>query len=76
MFLDQALKFVWRFAVYRDQIRISILATVLARIVQHRWQATTPELAKQPVFVRSDSHVLPGAFVLGATVNSEKQWIL
>ena len=46
--------------------------TVLARIVQHRWQATSPELAKQPVFVRSDSHVLPGAFMLGATVNGEK----
>lgn len=46
-------------------------ATLLARIVQHRWQATTPELAKQPVYVRSYSYVLPGAFVLGATVNSQ-----
>ena len=46
-------------------------ASLLARIVQHRWQATTPELAKQPIFVRSDSFVLPGAFVLGATVDSQ-----
>ena len=45
---------------------------VLAKLAQHRWQATTPELAKQPVFVHSDAYVLPGAFVMGATVNSEK----
>jgi zinc protease len=43
---------------------------ILARIAQHRWQATTPELEKQPVFVRSDAFVLPGAIVMGATVNS------
>jgi len=45
---------------------------VLAKLAQLRWQATTPELAKQPVFVHSDAYVLPGAFVMGATVNSEK----
>lgn len=44
---------------------------VLARLAQHRWQAATPELAKQPVFVHSDAYVLPGAFVMGATVKSE-----
>ncbi len=44
------------------------IALVLARVAQHRWQATTPELSKQPVFVRSDAFVLPGAFVMGATV--------
>lgn len=44
------------------------IAMVLARVAQHRWQASTPELAKQPVFVRSDAFVLPGAFVMGATV--------
>ena len=43
-------------------------ALVLARVAQHRWQATTPELSKQPVFVKTDAHVLPGAFVMGATV--------
>src|ERR1043166_1274901 len=43
-------------------------ATVLARLAQHRWQAISPELARQPVFVRNDAHVLPGAFVMGATV--------
>src|SRR5215212_1698185 len=44
------------------------IAMVLARVAQHRWQATSPELAKQPVFVRSDAYVLPGAVVMGATV--------
>jgi zinc protease len=44
------------------------ITMVLARVAQHRWQATSPELSKQPVFVRSDAYVLPGAFVMGATV--------
>lgn len=46
-------------------------AEVLARVAQHRWQGTTPELAKQPVFVRSDAYVLPGALVMGAAVKNE-----
>jgi zinc protease len=47
-------------------------SVVLARLAQQRWQAMAPELAKQPVFVRSDAHVLPGAFVMGAAVSTEK----
>jgi hypothetical protein len=43
-------------------------ALVLARVAQYRWQATAPELSKQPVFVKTDAHVLPGAFIMGATV--------
>ena len=43
-------------------------ALVLARVAHHRWQATTPDLNKQPVFVKTDAHVLPGAFIMGATV--------
>lgn len=43
-------------------------ATVLARLAQHRWQGLTPELARKPVFVRNEAYVLPGAFVMGATV--------
>jgi predicted Zn-dependent peptidase len=46
-------------------------AEVMARIAQHRWEGTTPELAKQPVFVRSDAYVLPGAFVMGTAVKTE-----
>src|SRR5215216_419858 len=44
-------------------------AMILAKLAQQRWQAAAPELSKQPVFVRSEAHVLPGAFVMGATVN-------
>jgi zinc protease len=47
------------------------VAAVMATLAQHRWQATMPELAKQPVFARSDAYVLPGAFVMGAAVNSQ-----
>ena len=43
-------------------------ATVLARVAQHRWQEIAPELSRQPVFVRNEAYVLPGAFVMGATV--------
>ena len=46
-------------------------AEILARLAQHRWQGTTPELAKLPVFARSDAYVLPGAFVMGAAVNAQ-----
>jgi len=41
---------------------------VLAKLAEHRWQASMPELASQPVFVRSESYVLPGSLVMGATV--------
>lgn len=47
-------------------------STVLARLAQHRWQALAPELANQPVFARSDAHVLPGSFVMGTAVSTEK----
>jgi predicted Zn-dependent peptidase len=47
-------------------------ATVLARLAQHRWQAIATELANQPVFARSDGYVLPGAFVMGTAVSTEK----
>ena len=46
-------------------------AKVLAKLAEQRWQALSPELAKQPVFARSESHALPGAFVMGATVNPQ-----
>jgi zinc protease len=44
------------------------ITMVLARLAQHRWEASSPELAKKPVFARSDAYVLPGAFVMGAAV--------
>jgi predicted Zn-dependent peptidase len=45
---------------------------VMARLAQHRWQATAAELANQPVFVRSDAYILPGVFVMGTAVSTEK----
>ncbi len=46
-------------------------AKVLAKLAEYRWQGLTPELAKQPVFVRSESHALPGALVMGAAVAAQ-----
>jgi predicted Zn-dependent peptidase len=45
---------------------------VAARLAQHRWVAAAVELANHPVFVRSDGYVLPGVFVMGAAVNTDK----
>lgn len=45
---------------------------IAARLAQHRWVGMAAELANQPVFVRSDAHVLPGVFVMGAAVNTDK----
>ena len=45
---------------------------IMARIAQHRWQAMAAELANQPMFVRSDAYVLPGIFVMGTAVSTEK----
>jgi zinc protease len=43
-------------------------AKILAKLVQHRWEAQMPQLAKRPIFARSESHFLPGMFVMGASV--------
>lgn len=47
------------------------VTAILAKLAQHRWQATAPELGTHPVFVKSEAFVLPGAFVMGATVTSQ-----
>jgi predicted Zn-dependent peptidase len=46
-------------------------ARVLAKLAEQRWQGLTPELVKRPVFARSESYALPGAFVMGATVEAQ-----
>jgi zinc protease len=43
----------------------SAAALVLAQIVRHRWESASPD-AK--IFARHEAHVLPGMFVIGATV--------
>lgn len=45
-------------------------ANVLAEVARERWQAAMPELKQSAVFVRNDGHVLPGAFLMGASVRS------
>jgi predicted Zn-dependent peptidase len=43
-------------------------ASVLAKLAQHRWETFMPELGKRPTFGRSESHFLPGLFVMGTSV--------
>ncbi len=45
-------------------------ATMLAIIARKRWEKLAPDLDRAPVFVRNEPHVLPGMFVLGASVDS------
>jgi predicted Zn-dependent peptidase len=44
---------------------------VLAKIAQHRWETQDQSLAQKPIFVRSETHVLPGMFVMGTAVNND-----
>jgi hypothetical protein len=46
-------------------------AAVLAKVAQHRWEALVPDLNKRPTFVRSESHMLPGMFIIGASIPSQ-----
>lgn len=43
-------------------------ATLLALAARDLWQSRQPELGKTGFFVRHESHVLPGMFVMGASV--------
>lgn len=43
-------------------------ATVLEELARERWQALMPELKQRAFFVRHDAHLLPGIFVMGASV--------
>lgn len=45
-------------------------ANLLAIIARRRWENLAPELSKTPMFVRNESHVLPGIFVMGASADS------
>lgn len=45
-------------------------AELLALIARKRWETLLPDLARSPVFVRHDAFVLPGMFVMGATVDN------
>lgn len=43
---------------------------LLALIARKRWETLLPELSRNPVFVRLDAFMLPGIFVMGATVDT------
>jgi zinc protease len=44
--------------------------SVLALIARDRWQTLMPELKQSAFFVRHEAHVLPGVFVMGASVRA------
>jgi len=46
-------------------------AAILAMIARQRWLALTPELGSKQYFVRNEAHVLPGLFIMGASINSK-----
>ncbi len=48
----------------------SAAAALLILLARDRWQAAFPELSRSPFFVRNESHLLSGMFVMGATVRS------
>ena len=45
-------------------------AVVLALVARKRWETLSPELSRRPVFVRNEPHVLPGIFLMGASVDN------
>lgn len=50
--------------------RDAAAVAVLALLARDRWQAAIPDLAKSAFFVRNEAHVLPGMFVMGASVRT------
>jgi zinc protease len=49
--------------------RDAAAASLLAQIIRDRWRVASPDLSL--VFVRNETHALPGSFVLGAAVPNE-----
>ncbi|MDQ3820730.1 MAG: insulinase family protein, partial [Acidobacteriota bacterium] len=43
-------------------------ATLLTLLARDLWLSTEPDLAKSAYYVRHESHVLPGIFIMGASV--------
>jgi zinc protease len=50
--------------------RDSAAASVLALVARDRWRALMPELKQSAFFVRHEAHVLPGIFIMGASVRA------
>ncbi|MFZ0061023.1 MAG: insulinase family protein [Pyrinomonadaceae bacterium] len=45
-------------------------ATLLGMVARQRWERSSPENARRPLFVRHEAHLLPGMFVMGAAVDT------
>ena len=45
-------------------------ASLLAIVARQRWEKLSPENVRRPLFVRHEAHVLPGMFVMGASVDT------
>jgi zinc protease len=45
-------------------------ASMLALVARDRWQAAMPELRQSAFFVRHEAHLLPGIFLMGASVRA------
>lgn len=45
-------------------------ASLLASVARQRWEKLMPDASRSPIFVRRDAFVLPGMFVMGATVEN------
>jgi zinc protease len=45
-------------------------ASLLALVARDRWQASMPELRQSAFFVRHEAHLLPGIFLMGASVRA------
>ncbi len=45
-------------------------ANILAIAARRRWEKLGPELSNAPIFVRNEPHILPGMFVMGASVDN------
>ena len=45
-------------------------AMVLANVARQRWGNQVPDLGRNPMFVRHEARLLPGIFVMGATVKN------
>ena len=44
-------------------------AQVLAKVAEHKFQDSNPAFASKPIFVRSESYLLPGIFVMGTAIS-------
>lgn len=47
-------------------------AAVFSKVVLYRWTALQPDLARKPVFARSEVYLLPGMILLGTAIDSQQ----